>query len=48
MSKTYWMWNDTFEFWWCGACGRKALFNIFGESVDSNYCPSCGVKMEGE
>lgn len=45
MNKAYWMWNDTFEFWWCIACGGQALFNHFGESVDSNYCPHCGKKM---
>lgn len=46
MSKTYWMWNDTFGVWYCMTCGRQALNNHFGESVDSDYCPHCGQKME--
>jgi DNA-directed RNA polymerase subunit RPC12/RpoP len=41
------MWNDTFGFWYCMTCGRQALNNHLGESVDSNYCPYCGKKMVG-
>ena len=47
MSKAYWIWNDEDECWVCEACGMAALNNYRGNSVDSNYCPHCGKKMEG-
>lgn len=47
MSKSYWIWNDEDECWVCAACEMSALNNYRGNSVNSNYCPHCGKKMEG-
>ena len=47
MAKTYWIWNNEGECWVCSACGNVALNSHDGISVDSNYCPHCGKKMEG-
>lgn len=48
MNESLWMWNEQDKCWVCKACGMAALNNYRGVSVDSNYCPHCGAKMEGE
>ena len=31
----------------CKHCGEYPLYDYFGRQKFSNYCPRCGVKMEG-
>ena len=31
---------------YCSECGHMGLFNGFGFNLESNYCPTCGAKME--
>ena len=42
-----WIWNDENQCWICSNCEMSALNNYRGNSTDSNYCPSCGAKMDG-
>lgn len=32
---------------YCSECGEESGYNPFGASRFSDYCPSCGVEMEG-
>ena len=32
----------------CGACGLYAQRDKFGKPWESQYCPNCGAKMDGE
>ena len=43
-----WVWNDESECWVCNNCEYSALNNYRGNSAESNYCPNCGAKMDGE
>ena len=31
----------------CSACGKMAIYDKYGQEVESDYCPHCGVKMDG-
>lgn len=42
-----WIWDEENECWVCSNCEDSALNNYRWQSVDSNYCPSCGAKMKG-
>lgn len=42
-----WIWNEDCECWVCSVCERSALNNYRGLSVNSEYCPHCGKKMDG-
>ena len=42
-----WIWSEENECWVCSNCEMSALNNYCGNSVDSNYCPNCGAKMDG-
>ena len=42
-----WIWNEDCECWVCSVCERSALNNYRGLSVNSEYCPHCGAKMDG-
>ena len=43
-----WIWDDEEECWICSNCEMSALNNYRGNSADSDYCPTCGAKMDGE
>ncbi len=43
-----WIWNDEDECWICSNCELSALNNYRGNSTESNYCPNCGAKMDGD
>ena len=43
-----WIWSEENECWVCSNCEMSALNNYRGNSVDSNYCPNCGAKMDGD
>lgn len=32
----------------CSACGADVLVPYLGKNTIFNYCPNCGVKMEGD
>ena len=32
----------------CSACGNMAIYDKYGQEVESDYCPRCGAKMGGE
>ena len=42
-----WIWNEDCECWVCSVCELSALNNYRGLSVNSEYCPHCGKKMDG-
>ena len=31
----------------CSACGKMAIYDKYGQEVESDYCPNCGAKMDG-
>ena len=31
----------------CSACGNMAIYDKYGQEVESDYCPRCGAKMDG-
>ena len=31
----------------CSACGNMAIYDKYGQEVESDYCPRCGAKMGG-
>lgn len=31
----------------CSACGKMAIYDKYGQEVESDYCPNCGAKMSG-
>ena len=31
----------------CSACGKMAIYDKYGQEVESDYCPKCGTKMDG-
>lgn len=37
------------SWWWyeCSNCGMQPLKGRYGKEVLSQFCPACGVKMEG-
>lgn len=43
-----WIWHDEDKFFTCSNCEYSALNNYRGNSVESNYCPNCGAKMDKE
>ena len=30
----------------CSACGNMAIYDKYGQEVESDYCPRCGAKMD--
>ena len=32
----------------CSVCGNMAIYDKYGQDVESDYCPNCGAKMDGE
>ena len=32
----------------CSVCGNMAIYDKYGQEVESDYCPRCGAKMGGE
>ena len=43
-----WVWNEECHCWVCSNCYLSALNNYRGWSTESNYCPNCGARMDGE
>ena len=31
----------------CSVCGNMAIYDKYGQEVESDYCPRCGAKMDG-
>ena len=31
----------------CSVCGNMAIYDKYGQEVESDYCPRCGAKMGG-
>ena len=40
-----WLYDDKSDYFVCSCCGRAALNDYRGESVDSKFCPYCGKRM---
>ena len=32
----------------CSVCGKMAIYDKYGQEVESDFCPNCGAKMGGE
>ena len=32
----------------CSVCGKMAIYDKYGQEIESDYCPRCGAKMGGE
>ena len=32
----------------CSVCGNMAIYDKYGQEVESDYCPRCGAKMGGD
>lgn len=32
----------------CSACGKTAMYDKYEQEVESDYCPHCGAKMDGD
>lgn len=32
----------------CSVCGNMAIYDKYGQEVESDYCPRCGAKMHSE
>ena len=32
----------------CSVCGNMAIYDKYGQEVESDYCPKCGARMDGE
>lgn len=32
----------------CSVCGNMAIYDKYGQEVESDYCPRCGAKMDGK
>ena len=30
----------------CSVCGNMAIYDRYGQEVESDYCPRCGAKMD--
>ena len=43
-----WVYTAAYECFVCSNCRLSALNNYRGLSVNSEYCPHCGAKMDGE
>lgn len=31
----------------CSVCGNMAIYDKYGQEVESDYCPNCGCRMDG-
>ena len=31
----------------CSVCGNMAIYDKYGQEVESDYCPRCGARMDG-
>ena len=31
----------------CSVCGNTAIYDKYGQEVESDYCPNCGCRMDG-
>lgn len=31
----------------CSVCNNMAIYDKYGQEVESDYCPRCGAKMDG-
>ena len=32
----------------CSACGNMTIYDKYSREVESDYCPNCGAKMDGD
>ena len=32
----------------CSSCGNMAIYDKYSQEVESDYCPRCGARMDGE
>ena len=32
----------------CSVCGNMAIYDKYGQEVESDYCPNCGARMDGD
>lgn len=32
----------------CSVCGKMAIYDKYGQEVESDYCPRCGARMDGD
>ena len=32
----------------CSVCGKMAIYDKYGQEVESDYCPNCGARMDGD
>lgn len=41
-------WITKGQDFFCSVCGEESAYNWHGASKFSNYCPTCGARMDGE
>ena len=44
----YGCWVNESFYTHCSVCGNMAIYDKYGQEVESDYCPNCGAKMDGE
>ena len=32
----------------CSACGNMTIYDKYSRKVESDYCPNCGTRMDGD
>lgn len=32
----------------CSACGNMTIYDKYSREVESDYCPNCGARMDGD
>ena len=32
----------------CSACGHMTIYDKYSREVESDYCPNCGARMDGD
>ena len=42
----HWIYENFYTHW--SVCGKMAIYDKYGQEVESDYCPRCGAKMGGE
>lgn len=41
-------WITKMFYTYCSACDNLAKYDNYGQQIESDYCPSCGAKMDKE
>ncbi|MGN0595761.1 MAG: hypothetical protein ACI4J1_00325 [Ruminiclostridium sp.] len=41
-------WITKMFYTYCSACDNLAKYDNYGQQIESDYCPTCGAKMDGD